>query len=151
MKTKVYTVLTPNESLVQEIRQGEKILGTTFEGIDIDVTDSFHTMEELYTHRYHLFLALVKVYDNYVTPLACHVNCWKSMMHDDGTMFDDSFILGMTVTKPKFEVSEAPERYHITYHLPMKYWHLAKVVEIRRAPPYDGHTSRNVLERLLRL
>lgn len=121
------------------------------EGDGIEVSDGYHTISELYEHRHHLFLALVKYYDNYVTPFRCNVACWKSKKHSDDTMFDDMFILGMTVTKPPFEADVPPEKYQITYHLPLKYWDLAHVVELHKAPPWDGHTSRNVLERLLRL
>jgi hypothetical protein len=115
------------------------------------VSDGYHTMDELYEHRYRLFLALTKIYDNYITPLDCHVRCWKSRCHSDGSYFGGWFILGMTVTKPQFDVSLEPEQYQITYHLPDKYWHLAKVIELQQAPEWDGHTSKDVLERLLRL
>ena len=71
----------------------EKI-GLRFEqSKDISISDEYHSMEELYQHRYALFCALVKVYDNYKTPLSSHVVCWKSKLHDDGSMFDDSFIV----------------------------------------------------------
>lgn len=116
-----------------------------------EISDEYHTMSELYDHRNRLFLALVKYYDNYVTPLRCNVVCWKSKKHKDGTMFEGDFILGMTVTKPSFEAGKEPEKYQITYHLPLKYWDIAKVMELHTAPEWDGHTSDDVLERLLRL
>lgn len=116
-----------------------------------DVSDGHHTFEELYEHRNRLFLALVKIYDNYITPLGCNIKCWKADVHDDGTKYEGWFLLGMTVTKPPFEAHKQPEVFHISYHLPMKYWHLAKVIELPKAPPYDGYTSKDVLERLLRL
>lgn len=115
------------------------------------VTDEHHTMEELYMHRYHLYLALVKVLDTYVTPLSTNIMCWKSKLHDDGTMFEDSFILGMTVDKPSFIEGGDGESYYITYHLPMKYWNFINVITLEKAPPYDGHTSAQILERLLKL
>jgi hypothetical protein len=116
-----------------------------------DVSDGYHTMKELYEHRYRLYLALVKIYDNYITPYGCNIVCWKSKRHDDGTMFEGDFILGMTVTKPQFKADEPAEKFYITYHLPLKHWHLANVIELPRAPQYDGHTPNDVLERLLRL
>ncbi len=115
------------------------------------VTDGYHTMEELYTHRYHLYLALIKAFDSRITPLGCNVMCWKSKLHDDETMFEDSFILGMTVSQPNFIAGGDPNDFYITYHLPLKYWHMANVIELKKAPPYDGHTPQDVLERLLRL
>lgn len=108
-------------------------------------------LEELYEHRHRLFLALVKIYDNYITPLGCNVRCWKSWAHDDGSKCEGWFLLGISVTKPNFDISIPPEKYDISYHLPAKYWHLANVIELSKAPPYDGHTSIDVLERLLRL
>lgn len=116
-----------------------------------DVSDGHHTMNELYEHRHRLFLALVKIYDNYITPMGCNVSCWKSKYHNDDTYYGGWFILGMTVTKPNFIVSIAAEKWDIAYHLPMKYWDLARVIELPKAPPYDGYTSADVLERLLRL
>lgn len=148
---RIYTVLTPNESLVQNVMDGRKIVAVTFQGEGVEVTDSYHTMEELYTHRYHLYLALVKAFDSRITPIGSNVICWKSKLHDDGTMFEDSFILGMTVSQPSFFVGGDPNDFYITYHLPMKFWNMANVIELPKAPPYDGHTSQDVLERLLRL
>lgn len=124
----------------------------TFEG-EIEVSDGHHTMEELYEHRHRLYLALVKIYDNYITPLGREVKCWKSRIHDDGSSYEGWFLLGMTVTKrpSSFLVTEPVETFDIGYHLPDKYWHLANVIELEKAPPYDGYTSQDVMERLLRL
>jgi len=110
-----------------------------------DVSDGHHTMSELYQHRHALFIALCKVYDNYITPLQSRVKCWKSKLHDDGTMFDGWFILGMTV----FEFTGPTTT--ITYHLPMTHWNRINVMEIPNAPPWDGHTSDDVLLRLYKL
>lgn len=116
-----------------------------------DMSDGYHTFQELYEHRHRLFLALVKIYDNYITPLGCQVKCWKSLKHDDGSNYDGWFLLGMTVNKPAFQIGMPAEKYDISYHLPMKHWHLANVVELPKAPPFDGYTPNDVLERLLRL
>ena len=102
-------------------------------------------MEELYQHRYALFCALVKVYDNYKTPLSSHVVCWKSKLHDDGSMFDDSFIVGMTIHKLNNSVE------YITYHFPMEWWDKIQVMQYEKAPKWDGHTSDDVIEWLMRL
>lgn len=115
------------------------------------VSDGYHTMDELYEHRYRLFLALVKIYDNYITPLGCNIKCWKSRLHDDGSMYADHFLLGMSITRAASDFVGPDEKFDISYHLPNKYWHLANVTELDKAPPYDGYTSRDVLERLLRL
>ena len=122
-----------------------------FEIEAMSVSDGYHTFDELYEHRNRLFLALVKMYDNYLTPLRCEVKCWKSKLHDDGTMFEDFFILGMTITKPNPVFGGTPLKWDITYHLPIKYWNMANVIALEKAPPWDGHTSQDVLERLLML
>lgn len=92
-----------------------------------------------------LFCALVKVYDNYKTPLGSHVICWKSKLHFDGTMFNNSFIVGMTIQKIDTTIE------YITYHLPLDWWDKFNVMELRVAPPWDGHTGKNVIERLVKL
>lgn len=94
-----------------------------------EVSDGYHTFNELYDHRMLLFCALV----NSNRRLA-----WKSKKHSDGTMFgDDWFIAGM----------ELPQGT-ITYHLKMEYWALMNCRILAYAPKWDGHTSKDVLSRL---
>lgn len=115
----------------------------------IDVGDEYHKLSELYNHRYALFCALIKIYDNYITPLGTSVKCWKSKLHEDGTMFDNSFIVGMIVKRIGFNGDN--KSFNITYHLPLEWWDKFKIMELAYAPPYDGHTSDDVIERLLEL
>lgn len=110
-----------------------------------DVSDGYHTMDELYQHRYALFYALVKQYDNYKTPLGTSVRCIKSKLHADGTMFDDSFIVMMIVKKMDTSVEQ------ISYHYPLSWWDKFNIMEFDRAPDWDGHTSQDVLKRLMEL
>jgi hypothetical protein len=124
---------------------------TTLQVTGTSVSDGYHTMDELYEHRIRLYLALVKIYDNYITPLRCQVVCWKSKLHDDGSEYPGWFLLGMTYTKPSFIEGTPPETWDISYHIPMKYWQLANVIALPRAPKYTGYTPNDVLERLLRL
>lgn len=109
-----------------------------------DASDGYHTFTELYKHRYALFYALIKAYDSLHTPLSVPVKCWKSKLHSDGTMFNNSFIVGMTIKT--FEGEK-----QITYHYPLDWWYRFKVIELERAPEYDGHTPDDVIERLLGL
>lgn len=120
-----------------------EILYVRFNNVE-EMGDGYHTMKELYEHRYALFYALTKVYDSF-TPLGSYVTCWKSKLHDDGTMFEDSFIVGMTLKQ-----FEGINKY-ITYHLPLSWWDKFNLVEYPRAPQYDGHTSRDVIAELMRL
>lgn len=68
---------------------------------------------------------------------------WISRKHHDGSEWDGWFIAG--VNHPFIKT--------ITYHLPIKYWELLEeFVEVREtAPEWDGHTSFDVLRRLLSL
>jgi hypothetical protein len=104
------------------------------EGENLEVSDGYHTFDELYEHRIVLFIALCKAY---------HPPVWCSVFHSDGTQYGDWFILGIGKEKGK----------QITYHLPAKYWsevcEFAEVLE--KAPEFDGHTSQDVLERLKNL
>jgi hypothetical protein len=95
------------------------------------VSDGYHTFNELYEHRCSLFLALM----NAIPEVA-----WISTLHDDGSNFDDWFIAGMNLSSGT-----------VTYHLPARMWSLAcktgaKILE--RAPKFDGHTSADVIKRL---
>jgi len=92
------------------------------------ISDGYHTFDELYQHRTFLFCALMNAY-----PAAS----WKSHFHADGTSYEGWFIAGMDLPQGQ-----------ITYHCPEHYWHLAKAQELPKAPPWDGHTSGDVLERL---
>jgi hypothetical protein len=99
----------------------------------------------LYEHRYTLFVALMKIYDNYITPINSRVTCWKSLFHADGTMFFGWFIAGMTVK----QITGPPKQ--ITYHLPLSWWDKVNVMVYENAPEWDGHDSNEVLKRLMEL
>lgn len=97
------------------------------------VSDGFHTFDELYDHRCLLFLALMKA----LPELA-----WRSRVHADGSGPAGWWVGGLRLpTGP------------ITYHLPDALWPLldgAAVTTLERAPHWDGHTSADVIERLRR-
>lgn len=106
-----------------------------------NISDGYHTFKELYDHRIVLFIAFCKLYqDEYTTQHRIPV--WKSKLHSDGTMFDGWFIMGIN-----WKLGE-----QITYHLPMKYWEKTKFAdELVNAPTWDGHTSADVVERILKI
>lgn len=88
------------------------------------ISDGYHTFEELYYDRMYLF------------SIICNNNktsAWKSKKHDDGKMFDDFFIVGITTYQGDF-----------TYHYHLKYWELFEVSEVEFAPPWDGHTRSDI-------
>lgn len=103
------------------------------------VSDGYHSFDELYTHRIHVYIALCKsIWRDPAGPLV-----WISKKHSDGTEWKGWFLLGIGV-KPGEQ---------ITYHLPEKYWaECARFAEVvNQAFPFDGHTSEDVLIRLLSL
>ncbi|WP_342538456.1 hypothetical protein MKY15_20645 [Sporosarcina sp. FSL K6-1540] len=98
--------------------------------IDGNTSDGYHTFNELYHHRMILFSVI------------CNQNkrrAWKSKKHDDGTMYDDYFIVGI----------ETPEGSY-TYHYHIDNWDYFKVKQIARAPEWDGHKPEDIT-RLLSL
>lgn len=93
-----------------------------------EVSDGYHTFNELYHHRALLFAALCNMTQN----------AWKSKHHEDGTMFDGMFIVGM----------ETPEG-QATYHYDIDpYWDIFNVPEINKAPEFDGHTPEDAVNRI---
>ncbi len=115
-----------------------------------EVSDGYHTMEELYEHRIALFIALLRILDKYITPLSPpFARCWKSEYHNDNSRYDGWFIAGITVKDTPW-TGPIKEQY-ITYHLPIKYWNRVEVMSLPKAPPFDGFTPQDVIERLLKL
>ncbi len=95
-----------------------------------DISDGYHTFRELYDHRHALFIALCRQHRN---------RAWRAELHADGTMYDDSFIMGLN-TKPGLQIS---------YHLPMRLWNDTGFAWTReKAPVWDGHDSVEVVRRL---
>lgn len=96
-----------------------------------DISDGYHTFGELYEHRSVLFIALMNTYSD---------RAWFASQHEDGSMFPGYFIAGM----------ELPTG-NITYHLRESWLELARssgARELPTAPPYDGHTPADVINRL---
>lgn len=90
------------------------------------ISDKWHTFDELYYHRMILFLSL---------QLAHKDKAWKSKLHDDGTMFEDSFIVGIDTPLGQY-----------SYHYNLKYWDLFdKIKELKKAPKYDGHMPKDII------
>jgi hypothetical protein len=101
-----------------------------------EVSDGYHTFNELYEHRHALFIALCRT----GVPIC---DLWRSRLHADGSMFDGWFIMGIMSVLPQKQ---------ITYHLPLRLWDRTNFVPtLERAPKWDGHTSTDVIERLYKL
>ena len=113
------------------------------EGENLEVSDGYHTFDELYEHRIVLFIALCKIlYADPQYQTGQKADIWRSKLHSDGTSFDGWFIMGIGRNKGE----------QITYHLPISKWDETEFAETReKAPEFDGHTSDDVLERLKNL
>lgn len=100
-----------------------------------NISDGYHTFNELYDHRITLFIALCrKIRD---------ADTWRSRLHSDGTMFEGQFVMGI------FDFPGG----QITYHLPLSRWDETEFVAetLDYAPKWDGHSPSDVIERLKRL
>lgn len=125
-----YTIYHLNKS-DREVVEVQEILTDDMGSI----SDGYHTFDELYEHRVTLYIALCSRLDSsyYV---------WRSEKHSDGSSYEGYFILGIDDEKGK----------QITYHIPMKYWEQTYFAEtLEKAPEFDGHSSKDVLERLQKL
>lgn len=89
-----------------------------------ELSDGYHSFNELYEHRMILF------------SIICNQNkaiSWKSKYHEDGTMFDDYFIVGINTPNGQF-----------TYHYHIDHWDKFDVIELENAHHYDGHRPNDI-------
>jgi hypothetical protein len=99
-----------------------------------EVSDGYHTFNQLYHQRAVLFATIVKQNKE---------KAWKSWKHGDGKFCFDSnkewFIVGV----------DTPEGSY-AYHYEKKYWDMFDCVELEHGKFWDGHTEEDVT-RLLSL
>ena len=141
--TVTYRTDTEPQTTVRDghILEDDKVKGLIFEGDTLVASDGYHTFEELYEHRYVLFIALCRQLSN-ATVKEIQPVVWRSQKHHDGTMFENMFIMGIGETAGK----------QITYHLPIRMWDAARFAEtLDYAPLWDGHTPNDVIKRMIRL
>jgi hypothetical protein len=99
-----------------------------------EISDGYHTFNELYEHRHALFLNLMS---------GIGYEPWISRLHHDGTGMDGWFIAGVDLPTGT-----------ISYHLPERLWDAAVftgATVMERAPEWDGHTSADVVSRLYKM
>ena len=107
-----------------------------------NISDGYHTFDELYEHRHTLFITLCRLLATKYNLQDDGNGVWKSKIHSDGTSMPGWFVMGI-LTIPGQQ---------ITYHLPDSKFdecYFAKTLD--KAPEFDGHTSEDVLNRLKRL
>lgn len=95
-----------------------------------ELSDGYHTFNDLYYQRCILFATLVN--QNKKTS-------WKSYKHEDGELCFGGgwFIVGIDTPQGSY-----------TYHYENKYWDLFQCKELECGKHWDGHTSKDV-DRLL--
>lgn len=107
------------------------IFEMTYETGEIgEISDGYHTFNELYYHRMILFSVI------------CNSNSqksWKSWKHHDGTMYDDYFIVGIDTQEGQY-----------SYHYHKSEWDYFNVEELEFAPEWDGRKPKDIT-RLLSL
>lgn len=104
-------------------------LGPTITG---ETSDGYHTFNELYHHRAVLFSVIVRDHADLA---------WKSKAHNDGSMYDGMFIVGI-------ETSAGQATYHYDID---PYWDMFDCKELERAPEWDGHTPDDAIARIATL
>jgi len=98
-----------------------------------EISDGYHTFDELYHHRMVLFSVICNSREY-------NSRAWKSKLHDDGTMYDNYFIVGINTPKGQF-----------TYHYHVDHWDKFNVDVLDKAPKWDGHNSEDIDDRLTSL
>jgi hypothetical protein len=103
-----------------------------------EISDGYHTFNELYEHRIKLFVALCRLIQHNPA-YAGSFPVWRSKKHSDGTGDAEWFIMGINTEFGK----------QISYHLPMKEWDNTWFADtLLTAPTFDGHSAADVLARL---
>lgn len=99
-----------------------------------EISDGYHTFNDLYDHRRALTAAFFKLWPTF---------SWKSKNHhpDDEPMFEGGyFIVGLDLPTGQ-----------ISYHYKLHHWDdFSSVIEIPHAPKWDGHTPEMTVARLLK-
>ena len=103
------------------------------------ISDGYHTFNELYEHRYVLWICLLNTLNS--INLDSYLKIFKTQKHHDGTQWDGWFLSCLIFNEQQ-----------ISYHLPMKYWDKIEGEAFEQSPyQFDGHSSDDVLERLKNL
>lgn len=96
-----------------------------------NIGDKNYSIGDLYNHRLALFRMLCQIYKD---------RAWKTKIHSDGSMFNDSFLVGIETGLGM-----------ATYHFKLSNYDLFDVKEIEMGPEYDGYTPDDVLKCLISL
>ncbi len=98
-------------------------MSKNFKIVGNDISDGYHTFDELYEHRCLLFINLALQWRRDCSYWRPHYEGWP--------------LLGIVTSKGQ-----------ITYHVPEKFLPLFKDKIKEGGPEFDGHTSQDVVERM---
>ena len=128
---KMNAVLMERTAFKYDVVDAPVILEIPDSGIG-DLSDGYHTFNQLYYQRMMLFVALVRVYKSL---------SWKSRRHEDGELCFNGgwFVVGIDTPQGSY-----------TYHYEDKYWDMFDCEELPVGKHWDGHTEEDVT-RLLSL
>lgn len=108
-----------------------------------EIGDEYHTIHELYQHRLALTVALTRIIadkDDGMEKLSAYIS--KNHHAESSPMFEGYFIVWI----------QHEDKVVVSYHYSLKHWDDFKhLQELDYPPPYDGHKSQDVLERLMKL
>jgi hypothetical protein len=99
-----------------------------------EISDGYHTIEDLYKHRNLLFVHLCKQLHS-----SGKAEVWRSIKDANGSLSKGWFLLGL----------HKEDGDQITYHLPIEFWNVTMFAETLDRGLWDGHTSDDVLNRLI--
>ncbi|MGI9278725.1 MAG: hypothetical protein ACR2PX_03735 [Endozoicomonas sp.] len=99
------------------------------------VSDGYHTFEELYEHRCLLWINLLNLIHQSEHSTE---TVYKTRKDDRDNEMEGWFIAAL----------EIPGDMQLTYHLPEELWPLLNIPEMEKNLYYDGHTSKDVADRL---
>lgn len=91
-----------------------------------ELSDGYHTFNDLYRQRCILFATLVNLFPDI---------SWKTKRHDDGELCFGGKNFLVCIDTPDGPYS---------YHYPLEDWDLFECKELDMAKPFDGHTDKDV-------
>lgn len=103
-----------------------------------DISDGYHTFNELYEHRIALFKALSRAIMDMGEAATVSRLVWKTKTYFNGSPVQDGWFLAGIGDIGDLQIS---------YHIPISEWDTWPA-DIEHAPEFDGHTSADVLKRL---
>lgn len=126
-------------ALMVHIKQAKQIESEQRK-ITEDTSDGYHTFKELYEFRKAYNVALFNEWGKYDIP---SYDVHKSWKHNDGDFCFGGGWFIVVAMLPNGQISN---------HYKAGDWDLFKIPEVEKAKyPFDGHSSEDVIERLLNL